>query len=78
MFVDHISIFLLKSIVYANSFFNNRKCTVNFDDVVLQTASASLDAEDVLLVGNVHLLQDDEGDHSVGSQPEVVRRESFP
>ena len=37
-----------------------------------------LDTKNVELVGLVHLLQEDEGQHCVGTQTEVVRSEAFP
>ena len=40
--------------------------------VILKTTSAPLNAQDVLLVGNVHLFQNDERDHSVRSQPAKI------
>ena len=44
----------------------------------LEASRASLYAQDVELVGLVHLLQEDEGEDSVGPQAEVVRSEAFP
>ena len=44
----------------------------------LEAPRASLYAQDVELVGLVHLLQEDEGQHGVGTQAEVVRSEAFP
>ena len=46
--------------------------------LTLQSTGAPLDAEDLVLVGFVHLLEEDEGEDGVGTQPEVVGSEAFP
>ena len=46
--------------------------------LTLQSTGAPLDAEDLVLVGFVHLLEEDEGEDGVRAQPEVVRGEALP